>query len=267
MVFTRAGVSVLNNHAFFRPAVLIPVYDHEEAIGITLQEVLAHDCDVLLVDDGSGDRCRDVLCELSRLHAERVALLRLDKNGGKGAAVKAGFRELLKRGYSHAVQIDADGQHDAADLPVFLTAAMARHETLVAGYPKFDESIPKLRYYGRYLTHVWVWINTLSLAIRDTMCGFRVYPLKSVVALLEHESCGERMAFDTEILVRWVWSGGQIRNVPTKVRYPLDGVSHFDAWRDNVLISTMHTRLFFGMLRRLPQLLKRRFSSGRTLNG
>lgn len=266
-MFTPVDASALSNNSFFRPAVLIPVYDHEEAIGITLQDVLQQDCDVLLVDDGSGERCRDVLDELTDKYSDRVSLLRLEVNGGKGAAVKAGLRTLLKRGYSHAVQIDADGQHDVTDLPVFLAAAREGHEALVAGYPKYDETVPKLRYYGRYLTHVWVWINTLSFAIRDTMCGFRVYPLKSVVALLEREKCGERMDFDTEILVRWVWNGGPIRNVPTQVRYPLDGVSHFDVWRDNVLITAMHTRLFFGMLRRLPRFIKRRFISGFALNG
>jgi len=257
----------LNNNSLFRPAVLIPVYDHEEAVGITLREVLIHDCHVLLVDDGSGDKCRDVLIELSKQYPDTVSLLRLEINSGKGAAVKAGFRALLKSGYSHAVQIDADGQHDVADLPVFLAAAMESHETLVAGYPKYDESVPQLRYYGRYLTHVWVWINTLSFAICDTMCGFRVYPLKSIVALLQREKCGERMDFDTEIMVRWLWNGGRVRNEPTKVRYPLGGVSHFDVWRDNVLITSMHTRLFFGMLRRLPRLIGRRFFSGFTFNG
>lgn len=255
------------HNAFFRPAVLIPVYDHEHAIGITLAEVLKQDIDVLLVDDGSADKCRDVLIELSAQNPERVMLLRLENNGGKGAAVKAGFKELLARNYTHAIQIDADGQHDAADLPEFIAAAMEGYVTLVIGYPKYDESVPKHRYYARYLTHVWVWINTLSFAVRDTMCGFRVYPLKSIIKLLEQEPCGDRMEFDTEIIVRWIWSGRRVRNVPTKVSYPLDGVSHFDLWRDNVLISAMHARLFFGMLWRLPSLLNKRFFSGFTPRG
>lgn len=251
--------SVLAESVGFNPIVLIPVYNHEEAIGHTLEEVLQHNCPVLLVDDGSSASCRDTLIELSELHSSNVSLLRLDVNGGKGAAVKAGFEALLAKGYTHAVQIDADGQHDVSDLHDFLNESEQYPKHLVTGYPKYDESVPKVRYYGRYLTHVWVWINSLSFEVRDTMCGFRVYPLNQVTTLLESEKCGNRMDFDTEVMVRWLWQGYKVRNLPTKVRYPLDGVSHFDVVRDNVLISWMHTRLFFGMLRRLPRILWRKF--------
>ena len=122
--------------------------------------------------------------------------------------------------------------------------------------------MPKGRLYGRYLTHVWVWINTLSLAIKDSMCGFRVYPLVRTLAAIV-PSIGKRMDFDPEIAVRLVWAGTQVVNLPTRVTYPADGVSHFDVWRDNLRISAMHTRLFFGMLWRLPGLLWRRAFEGR----
>lgn len=239
--------------------MLIPVYDHEDAIGETLAQVLRHECPVLLVDDGSGEACRRRLLDLSAAHAERVSLLRREQNGGKGAAVKSGLFELRTRGYSHAVQLDADGQHDIADLPRFLAASRENPAHLVSGYPVYD-NVPLGRYYFRYLTHVWVWINTLSFAIRDTMCGFRVYPLAPVIDLLEREPCGDRMEFDPEIMVRWSWRGGRVSNLPIRVHYPIDGVSHFDLWRDNLLISWMHTRLFFGMLYRLPVILWRRLN-------
>lgn len=253
------GGFVLAEPVGFNPIVLIPVYNHEEAIGQTLEEVLQHNCPVMLVDDGSSASCRDTLIELSELHCSKVSLLRLDENGGKGAAVKAGFEALLAQGYTHAVQIDADGQHDVSDLQTFLSESEQYPKHLVTGYPKYDESVPKVRYYGRYLTHIWVWINSLSFEVRDTMCGFRVYPLSQVTTLLKRERCGDRMDFDTEVMVRWLWQGHKVRNLPTKVRYPLDGVSHFDVVQDNVLISWMHTRLFFGMLRRLPRILWRKF--------
>ena len=118
--------------------------------------------------------------------------------------------------------------------------------------------MPLVRYYFRYLTHVWVWINTLSFELRDTMCGFRVYPLAPITEMLSSEPCGERMDFDIEVMVRWVWRNWQVQNLPTRVHYPLDGISHFQGWRDNLLISWMHTRLFFGMLTRLPLILWRR---------
>lgn len=240
----------------FQPAVIIPVYNHKDAIGHTLEAVLAYGYPILLVDDGSEEGCRDELIRLSSKYSTDVTLIRLPHNGGKGAAVKAGLRALLQAGYSHAVQIDADGQHDLSDLPKLLALGKSQPHALVTGYPQYDESVPALRYYARYLTHIWVWINTLSFRVKDAMCGFRVYPLTATVALLDQEACGNRMDFDPEVIVRWVWRGYPVLNHPTRVQYPIDGVSHFHALKDNVLISLMHTRLFFGMLRRLPALLR-----------
>jgi glycosyltransferase involved in cell wall biosynthesis len=242
----------------FNAAVVIPVYNHKDAIGPTLARVLEHGYPVLLVDDGCDAECRDELIRLSRINGDGVKLLCLEQNGGKGAAVKAGLQALREAGFSHAVQIDADGQHDLDDLPRFIQCSRAAPRALVTGYPQYDASVPALRYYARYLTHIWVWINTLSLVIKDAMCGFRVYPLEQVVELLECEPCGNRMDFDPEVIVRWTWRGYPVVNLPTRVHYPLDGVSHFNAVKDNVLISGMHARLFFGMLWRLPVLIWKR---------
>jgi glycosyltransferase involved in cell wall biosynthesis len=248
------------SNKLYRVAVLIPVYNHAESIGPTLDAVLKSSCPVLLVDDGSGLACRDVLIQLHQQHAAQVSLLRLPENGGKGAAIKAGLIALQLEGYSHAVQLDADGQHDLNDLSCFLESSQNSPNALVIGYPNYDATVPKLRYYGRYLTHVWVWINTLSFEIRDTMCGFRVYPVDQTVGLIAEGNCGDHMEFDSEIVVRWFWQGGRIKHLPTQVLYPIDGVSHFRLWRDNALISRMHARLFFGMLLRLPKLVFRKFN-------
>lgn len=242
----------------FNPLVVIPVFDHEHAIATMVEGVLAAGVPCLLVDDGSGAPCARELDRLAALHAPHVRLLRLPANRGKGGAVLAGFRQAGGEGFSHVLQIDADGQHDPADIPKFLALARAHPDDVVCGVPLYDASVPKGRLYGRYLTHVWVWINTLSFAIRDSMCGFRVYPLSPVLRLMDEETIGLRMDFDVEVLVRLFWRGVVVRNLPTRVTYPLDGVSHFDVWRDNARISRMHARLFFGMLRRLPRLLVRR---------
>jgi len=248
----------MHNQPDFQPAILVPVYNHEAAIPTILERLLPLGLPILLVDDGSNEQCQRVLGQLADAHSNQVALVRLDSNGGKGAAVKAGMRWLFTRGYTHAVQIDADGQHDSADVATFLTSAKHKPDQLVTGYPTYDETVPKIRYYARYLTHIWIWINTLSLQIKDSMCGFRVYPLQKVLPILN--SCGERMDFDPEVIVRWAWGGGQVINIPTKVHYPLDGVSHFLLWKDNSLITAMHTRLFFGMLIRLPKLIQRKLN-------
>ncbi|WP_139381334.1 glycosyltransferase family 2 protein [Pseudoxanthomonas indica] len=232
--------------------VVIPVFDHEHAIAAMVDGVLASGHDCLLVDDGSGPACAAVLDALAQAHAPRVRLLRLPTNQGKGGAVLAGFAEAARLGASHVLQIDADGQHDPGDIARFVAASHACPDAVICGAPDYDASVPKGRLYGRYLTHIWVWINTLSFAIRDSMCGFRIYPLPPVLKLVKQETIGRRMDFDIEIIVRLFWRGVPVQNLLTRVTYPSDGVSHFDVWRDNVRISRMHTRLFFGMLRRLP---------------
>ncbi len=241
--------------AMFQPWIVVPVYDHEHAIGATIEHLLPHGVPIQLVDDGSRESCAQVLRELAQRHAGRVWLHRLPENGGKGAAVIAGLREAASRGATHALQIDADGQHDAADVPRFLAESAAHPLAIINGQPVYDESVPTGRLIGRYATHVWVWINTLSLDIADSMCGFRVYPLTATLAMLDRERVGLRMDFDVEVIVRLHWAGVPVRNLPTRVTYPLDGVSHFDVWRDNVRISKMHARLFFGMLWRAPRVL------------
>jgi glycosyltransferase involved in cell wall biosynthesis len=188
-------------------------------------------------------------------------LLRHEKNRGKGSAVLTALRYASQAGYSHAVQIDADGQHRIADIPGFIEQALAHPRALIVGYPEYDDSVPALRLYARYLTHLWVSINTLSRQIKDSMCGFRVYPVKAVMALDARLKLGERMDFDTEVLVRLYWDGLQIINLPTPVIYPAGGISHFRAWLDNALLSRMHATLFFGMLRRMPALIARKWSA------
>jgi len=243
----------------FKPCVLIPVYNHEHAIGQVVDAVLATGLPCILVDDGSNPACAAVLDRIAAASSQ-VSLVRHDINRGKGDAVVTGIQHAARIGFTHALQIDADGQHCTADIPRFIEQAAARPDALIVGYPLYDESVPAARFYGRYLTHVWVWINTLSLQIKDSMCGFRVYPLAPVLSLTKRHRLGARMDFDTEILVRLFWDGMDVVNLGTRVGYPTDGVSHFRLWLDNLLISRMHATLFLGMLIRLPKLLARKWS-------
>lgn len=240
--------------------VVIPVYNHGAAIGAVVAAVRRHGLPCLMVDDGSEPDCAARIRELAAAEPDQVLAIRLEVNEGKGGAMMAGFREAARLGYSHALQIDADGQHDGDDLPRFAALAAQHPQAVICGTPVYDASVPKGRLYGRYATHVWVWINTLSFAIQDSMCGFRIYPLAPTVALIDHVAIGKRMDFDVEILVRLYWRGVAIVNLPTRVHYPSDGVSHFRLWRDNLMISRMHAKLFFGMLLRLPLLLWRKVS-------
>lgn len=243
--------------SFFKPCALVPVYNHHQVLAHTLDNIRKTGLPVILVDDGSAEVTRKVMQALAAMDNSIYLIVR-PANGGKGAAVKTGLREAAALGYSHALQIDADGQHNSADIPRFLAAAEAQPGALIAGIPEYDASVPTGRFYARYLTHVWVWINTISLHIKDSMCGFRVYPVKTSCQLLMDEAMGDRMDFDTEFIVRWHWRQWPLVQLSTRVIYPEHGISHFLVWRDNKLISWMHTRLFFGMLRRLPRLLIRK---------
>lgn len=247
----------------FRPCAVVPVYNHEGAIPAVVAGLRAAGLHCILVDDGSFAPCARVLDALVAADPAGVELVRRAVNGGKGAAVSDGLRAARDAGFTHALQVDADGQHCLDDLSKFLAAAAQSPAALVCGRPSFDASMPRARRIGRHLTHVWVWINTLSLAIPDSMCGFRVYPLAPVIAMLDAENVGLRMDFDIEVLVRLHWRNVPMVWLPTRVTYPADGVSHFRVFLDNFLITRVHTRLFFGMLRRLPWLLAAKWRRSR----
>jgi glycosyltransferase involved in cell wall biosynthesis len=244
----------------FAPCVVIPVYNHEHAIGAVVDAIRAQGVPLVLVDDGCDPACADVLKRLSAM--PHVRLVRHERNRGKGAAVSTGMRAARDSGYTHAVQIDADGQHAVADVGRFIEQARTDPDAIICGRPIFDASIPRSRYYGRYLTHGLVWLETLSFELIDTMCGFRVYPLDSTLALLERSRVGTRMDFDTEVLVRLHWRGVPTRWIATPVRYPLDGVSHYRMFFDNVRMTSLHVRMVLGMLVRLPMLLWRKWVRG-----
>jgi len=248
----------------FRPCVVIPIYNHKDTIAATVASIvqlrsqLPWPLPCIIVDDGSDAATQTVLAALPQQFAD-VTVQRLPQNSGKGRAVIAGFRLAYADGFSHALQIDADGQHDCGDIPQFLHTAHQHPQAIVCGQPVYDASVPRGRLYGRYITHFWVGIETLTLKPLDALCGFRVYPLAACHTLLARKDIGARMDFDPEILVRMLWDDVPAIALPTRVIYPPQGLSHFDYWRDNLRISKMHARLTCGMLLRLPLLLRRKW--------
>ena len=230
---------------------LIPTHNHHQVLADVVERVRTHDLHVFIIDDGS-----DVATEqkVQSLHDPEngVTCHRLAINSGKGVAVMQGMAHASAAGFTHAVQIDADGQHDLDQISEMLTQARSHPNALITGLPVYDDTIPLGRKIGRWVTHVWVWIETLSTTIRDSMCGFRVYPVEQSLAVWQDEGAGNKMDFDTELMVRMYWRGVPIIHVPTKVTYPEGNTSNFRMFEDNLLISAMHTRLVFGMLSRLP---------------
>jgi glycosyltransferase involved in cell wall biosynthesis len=230
---------------------LIPIYEHKDEIAEVVASLLGFGLPVLVVDDGSGAETRRVLEELARRHPQ-VEIHRRSHNGGRGAALKTGYRLAFERGFSHALQLDADGQHHAPDAPAFLAAMEQEPLALVLGAPRFDASAPKIRLYGRQLSRVMVWLTTLSFDVEDPLCGFRGIPLAPTVALLDRIATGDHMEFDPELVIQLHWAGVPVRNVPTRVVYREGGLSHFDTVRDNARLTTVYIRAVGGMLRRLP---------------
>jgi predicted LPLAT superfamily acyltransferase/GT2 family glycosyltransferase len=237
------------------PCVVIPVYNHGEALVGTLENLAGYNLPTIVVDDGSDVETKAIIVDL--VTDSDIELVSLPQNLGKGGAVMAGLRSASKRGFTHVLQIDADGQHDLGDVETLLGEAEKQPEALISGKPQFDDTVPASRLYGRWITRFWVWIETLSLDIPDAMCGFRVYPLETI-KLIDSKKLGSRMDFDIEVAVRLYWRGVPFVAVPTHVIYPEGGTSHFHVLQDNWRISRMHTILFFGMLLRLPVLLFRK---------
>jgi len=239
--------------------IVIPNYNHTLVIDKLLASLAEYKLAVIMVNDGS-DADSSAYMQMLADKYNYLTLVNHSHNQGKGAAVHTGLKYAASMGFTHAIQVDADGQHDITDITKLVALSQAQPQHLISGRPIYNESVPKHRYYARYLTHVWVWIETLSFDIKDTMCGFRVYPLAETLAVLaKNENMAQYMSFDTEIIVRLYWDGVETTFLATKVNYPENGVSHFRVWEDNLAISWMHTRLVFGMLKRLPQLLFRKF--------
>lgn len=224
-----------------RICAIIPTYDNPATVAGVVESVKKHVDDVFLVDDGSGPEARAIAQDLA--DRGRATVCFRAANGGKGAAVKTGLDAALAAGMTHALQIDADGQHDPDDIPRFLEAARARPEALVLGQPVFDASAPKSRLWGRKVSIFWCMVETGSTKIGDPLCGFRVYPVEAAVRAAAR---GHAMDFDPEIAVRLVWDGLPVVHVPTRVRYlsPEEGgVSHYRGLEDTVRISMMHASL------------------------
>ncbi|MDH6525642.1 glycosyltransferase family 2 protein [Polynucleobacter sphagniphilus] len=237
--------------------IVIPYYNHPDAIGAVVKQLLPSNLNIIIVDDGSSADSKKILIPL--LQSPQVSLVTRILNGGKGAAVIAGMREALNQGYTHALQVDADGQHDLSKIPELIKLSEENPEMIISGMPVYDDSVPTNRKLWRYATHILVWIHTLSFEIKDSMCGFRIYPLRKTLEVIDsREKFGQRMDFDIEVLVRALWADLHIKQLPVAVRYPIDGVSHFQLFNDNFLITKMHFRLFFGMLMNSPKLLCRK---------
>jgi glycosyltransferase involved in cell wall biosynthesis len=245
--------------------VLIPSYNTGAKVCETVRDARTRWNPVWVVVDGSTDGTVKALREMAMQDAGLRVFI-LSRNQGKGAAVLHGLREAAAQGYTHALTMDADGQHPADRIHEFMSASALAPQALILGKPVFDSSAPRARVIGRRVSNGWANLETLWSGIGDSLYGFRVYPIQPLLGVMEPRHWMRRFDFDVEAVVRLVWLGLRPINLPAPVRYfrPEEGgVSHFHYVRDNLLLSWMHARLFIEFLLRLPWLAWRRAHSGR----
>lgn len=225
-----------------RCCVIIPTYNNPQTIERVVEQVRALIDAIIVVDDGSA--------ALGRLACKRVqdrklaTVIRHEQNAGKGAAVKTGFLKAIALGYTHAFQIDADGQHDIGRIPGFVAAAQQSPASAIFGYPLYNGGAPINRLLSRKITNFWVNFELKKQHyVKDAMIGFRIYPLQAVT---EISISSDRMDFDIEIAVRLSWAGVSFVNLPVGVRYlskEEGGKSDFQPIRDNLRFAWLHSRL------------------------
>ena len=240
--------------------VLIPSYNTGPKVYDTVRAARAQWNPVWVVTDGSTDGTPKGLREMAAADPG-LKLFELPANAGKGAAVLHGLRAARAAGFTHALAMDSDGQHPAEMIPAFMQTSMQHPEAMVLGRPVFDASAPLLRVRGRRVSNWWANLETLGAGIDDSLCGFRVYPVADLIAVMRYQPWMRRFDFDTEAVVRLAWRGIAPLNLAAPVKYlsaEEGGVSHFRYGRDNVLLTWMHLRLMLEFVLRLPSLLLRR---------
>jgi hypothetical protein len=240
---------------------IIPVYRHCSTVGQLVKKLSGFNLPLIIIDDGNNPHDK---IHLENLTAEtpQIILVSLKKNIGKGGAIAHGFEKAAELGLTHIFQIDADGQHDLERATFFLEESAKYPDKIICGYPVFDKSAPGSRVTGRKISNFWGAVVTLSGEMKDVLCGFRVYPVQESLRITRNPFMDKRMGFDTEILVRLYWNGVFPVFHDVKINYPENGFSNFRMIKDNLHISWTFSRLFIGMVIRLPILfvfkLKRR---------
>lgn len=224
----------------YKPIIVIPFYNHFEQFLSFYPLVEKKGVPILVINDGSDCKQSQKISELCK--SRGFFYLENKKNEGKGFSVISALNWAFDNRFSHALQIDADGQHCADDIDIFIKKSKENPDAIVCGNPIYDASAPKTRLRGREITKFWVRLETRGVDIGDSLCGFRVYPLRLIKPLLSSLKF-MRMGFDTESIVKFVWDGIKVINVPTRVIYPKDGLSHFRMIYDNLSLILLHTYL------------------------
>jgi glycosyltransferase involved in cell wall biosynthesis len=232
--------------------VIIPSFNSGRLLGRTVAAARKYWAPVWVVIDGSTDDSGAAVEALARTDSA-VRVVHLPNNGGKGAAVRQGLIAAQTAGFTHALVMDADGQHPANRVPSFMATSAAAPGALVMGRPVFGADAPWVRVLSRRLCNACAALVTLR-RVGDTLFGFRVYPIARLLAVMQASHGMRRFDFDPEAVVRLAWDGTPFIHLSAPVRYlnrAEDGVSHFKYVRDNLLLTGMFLRLSLAAIMRL----------------
>lgn len=231
-----------------RIAGVIPLYNHGNTVAAVAEKCKCFLSDVLVIDDGSSDLTAGTVAQIT---AAGVELIRLERNRGKGFALKTAAGILAERGFDYMITLDADGQHDPEDIPEFLKVLASRNDSVIVGCRDFTApNVPDSSKFGRKFSNFWVKLET-GHSCGDTQSGFRAYPVAAVNSLKLY--CN-RYNFEIEVLVKLLWAGYECVDLPIRVTY-LPGkkrISHFRKGADNWRISWLHTFLVARQLLFIP---------------
>ena len=218
--------------------VVIPIYNNVGTIADVVRRTLAQCFDVIVVSDGCTDGTLDVLRSI-----EGITIVALEKNSGKGTALKRGFQKAIEMGFAYAITLDADGQHFPEDIPLLLRANQKHPGALIVGQRKGLEKAERSKgsKFANAFGNFWFAVQTGHL-LRDTQTGYRLYPLKKLYGLSLLTS---RYEAELELLVFASWHGIKLVSVPVSVFYPSPGerVSHFRPALDFSRIFILNTLL------------------------
>ncbi len=234
LIFTEISSKI----SALKCCVVIPTYNNQNSLEKVILGVLKYTNHIIIVNDGCTDNSDKIIKkyhDLTQIHFQ--------KNKGKGAALRAGFAKATASGYHYGITIDSDGQHYPEDIPVFIEE-LEKHQKsqdilLIGSRNMTHESVPKNSSFGNKFSNFWYRVET-GINLSDTQSGFRLYPLNTLKNIKFYTT---KFEFEIESIVKLAWRGVEVKNVPIKVLYPKDRISHFRPIKDFIRISILNTWL------------------------
>ncbi len=229
--------SYINKFRELNACVIIPTYNNQGTLAEVVNNVKNYTDRIIIVNDGSTDSTSQILSTFKGLDIIEYA-----PNKGKGFAIRTGFTRALELGFDYAITIDADGQHFAEDLPLFLQKIQECPNSLIIGSRNIEaEGMPGKNTFANRFSNFWFKLET-GIQLPDTQSGYRLYPIR---AYTNTHFFTKKYEFEIEILVRSAWRNIPINHIPVKVYYPPEDerVSHFRPLRDFTRISLLNTVL------------------------